>query len=176
MESQQQSTQSLHREKANPQSCVPFPPCRPVPPPAISPADFQGQTPTGAKAGAAGRGWGVAGVARPRASLLPLPGCKPKRTSEGESVLPTRFAGKSRGTTAAPKSPGAAPAALWGCDLYLTLPTDPRWGGGGSPVLVCLCPSSVSKAHAIHRNNIFIHLHDNNFFFAFYGVYRDQKI
>lgn len=27
-------------------------------------------------------------------------------------------------------------------------------------VLVFLCPSSVSKAHAIRRNNIFIHLRD----------------
>lgn len=45
---------------------------------------------------------------------------------------------------------------------------------GWGCVLVFLCPLSVSKAHAIRRNNIFIHLRD--FFLLCMGFTEMKKI
>lgn len=152
----QQSTQMLHHDQA-PRNPLPVP--RPQP----------GSRANTSRSEARSLGGGRAASAQ---NIPALPSGKPKGKFKREPYLLTRFAGQSWSVSASPQHltvllPLSCEAVAGSESTWWPL----GWKGG---VLICLCPLSVSKAHAIHRNNIFIHLHDF-FFFAFYGVYRDEK-
>lgn len=118
------------------------------------------QTPPAARPPASGE----AGLALPRASLLYLP-ANPKVNPKEKPIYSHVSLGKA-GVSQRPQH--LTVRFLPSCEAVAGSESTCCPSGGKGDVLVCLCPLSVSKAHAIRRNNIFIHLHDNFFPFFFF--------